>query len=96
MGESSQEQSEQLIEQIAGQVSRWRLTVPAILFLEAAKPFSFIASQGLRLSEPFLSFLYREPRLSDYAGLLSERSNVERLISRLERDRPDDGNEEGG
>jgi hypothetical protein len=96
MGESSREQSEQLIEQIAGQVSRWRLTVPAILFLEAAKPFSFIASQGLLLSEPFLSFLYREPRLSDYAGLLSERFNVERLISRLERDRPDDGNEEGG
>jgi hypothetical protein len=96
MGESGQQPSEQLIEQIAGQVSRWKLTVPAILILEAAKPFSFIASQGLLLSEPLLSFLYEEPRVSDYASLLSERSNVERLIARLERDRANHGREEGG
>jgi len=96
MGESSQQPSEQLIERIVGQISRWKLTGPAILFLEAAKPFSFIASQGLLLSEPLLSFLYQEPRVSDYAGLLAERSNVEHLIARLERDRLNHGNGEGG
>jgi hypothetical protein len=93
---SGQQPSEQLIERIAGQVSRWKLTVPAILFLETAKPFSFIASQGLLLGEPLLSFLFKEARVSDYAGLLSERPNVERLIARLERDRANHGDEEGG
>jgi hypothetical protein len=91
MGESSQQPGERLIEQIAGQISRWKLTAPAILFLEAAKPLSFIAGQGLLLSEPLLSFLYHEPRVSEIADLLADRSNVEHLIAHLEWERANHG-----
>jgi len=78
--------SEKMIEHLARQIGRWRLESPAILFLEVTKPLSFIASQGLLLCEPLLGFFYKEPRISEYADLLADRSSVERLISCLERD----------
>lgn len=86
MREPGEKSSEQLIEQLAWQVSRWGLAQPAIFFLEVTKPLSFVASQGLLLCEPILGFFYGEPRIGDYANLLADRSNVEHLIARIEGD----------
>jgi hypothetical protein len=82
--ESEGASSEQLIEPLARRINRWNLALPAIVVLEAIKPISFIAGQGLLLCEPVLSFFYAEPRVSDYANLLADRSNVDRLIACLE------------
>jgi hypothetical protein len=96
MEDLSGKQSRELIEHVARQIDDRNLATPALLFLEVIKPFSFIASQGLLLAEPFLSFFYGEPRIADYADLLSDRSNVEHLISRLEQESLDrDGGSEG-
>jgi hypothetical protein len=84
VAEPSQEQSEQLIEQLARRISRWRLTLPSLVFLEVAKPFSFIASQGLLLCQPFLSFLVQEALVADYADLLADRANIDQLMAHLE------------
>ena len=86
MKDLSGKQSRELIEHVARQIGDRKLAAPALLFLEVIKPFTFIASQGLLLAEPFLSFLYEEPRIADYADLLADRSNVEHLIGRLEQD----------
>jgi hypothetical protein len=75
-----------LVEKLVCQISRWRLAQPAILFLEVTKPLSFVASQGLLLCEPVLSFFYAEPHVGDLANLLADRSQVEHLIARLEQD----------
>ncbi len=83
MGESEQERSQQLIEQMTQQITRWGLTLPALLFLQVTRPLSFIGSQGLLLCQPLLSFFYDAPSISDYAGLLSDRANVDRLVARL-------------
>lgn len=85
MEEEGKDPKGQLIEQWARQIQRWRLVQPALLFLEVTKPLSFIASQGLLLCEPLLSPLYREPRVSEYANLMADRANVERLIALLEQ-----------
>ena len=96
MEDLSGKQSRELIEHVARQIGDRNLATPALLFLEVIKPFSFIASQGLLLAEPFLSFFYEEPRIADYADLLADRSNVEHLISRLEQESLDrDGGSEG-
>jgi hypothetical protein len=87
MRESDQEPDQQLLEQIVGKISQWGLTAPAILLLEIAKPFGFLASQGLYLCEPLLGFLSSEARLARYADLLAETRNLEALIVRLERER---------
>jgi hypothetical protein len=84
MEESGQEQSEQLIEHLTQQINQWRLALPAILFLQVTRPFSFIASQGLLLCQPLLSFVYDAPRIADYADLLADRTNIDRLVARLE------------
>ena len=98
MRELGKESREQLIEQLAWQISRWRLAQPAIFFLEVTKPLSFVASQGLLLCEPILGFFYGEPRIGDYVNLLADRSNVEHLIARIGGDgqaRGTMGNEKG-
>jgi hypothetical protein len=75
---------EQMTEQVVQQVSRRHLTLPVILMLEIAKPFSFIASQGLLLCQPLLGFFYDEARITDYVDLLADRSNLDHLIASLE------------
>ena len=89
MGESGLEQSEQLLDQLTQNIDRWGLNVPALLFLQTTKPLSFIASHGLLLCQPLLSFFYDTPRIADYADLLADRANIDRLVARLE----DDGRE---
>ena len=84
MADSEHAQSEQLIEQLTEQISRWRLTVPAILLLQVTRPLGFIASQGLLLCQPLLSFVYDAPRVADYAELLADRASIDRLVMRLE------------
>jgi len=84
MADSDQVQSEQLIERLAKQISRWRLTVPAILLLQVTRPLSFIASQGLLLCQPLLSFVYDASRVADYAELLADRASIDRLVAQLE------------
>lgn len=85
MEESGQEQSEQLIEHLTQQISHWGLALPAILFLQVAKPLSFVASQGLLLCQPLLSFVYDTPRITGYAELLADRANIDRLVAQLEK-----------
>ena len=86
MREASPERSKQLVNQLARRIGRWRLTLPSLMFLELAKPLSFIASQGLLLCQPFLGFFELEEQVADYADLLGDRSNIDHLIARLEQD----------
>ena len=86
MADSDHIQSEQLIEHLTEQISRWRLTMPAILLLQVTRPLSFIASQGLLLCQPLLSFVYDAPRVADYAELLADRASMDRLVTRLEEE----------
>lgn len=86
-----QERNEELVEQLANQINRLRLTVPSLVLLEVVKPFSFFASQGLLLCQPFLSILGIEQKVSDYADLLAERSSIDHLVIRLEQELPSRG-----
>ncbi len=86
MAESRQEQNEQLIERLAQQIGRWRLTGPAIALLEIARPLSFIIGQGLLLCQPLLEPLSTGLHFADYADLLTDRTNMDRLVARLEEE----------
>jgi hypothetical protein len=83
--ELSVDQRDLLIERLAQRVSRWGLTAPAILFLEANKPFSFIGSQVLLFFQPLLGFLLGDEIMGGYAQLLEDQANVERLLHLLEQ-----------
>ncbi len=80
----SMARQDEIIERLAQQVQRWGLPAPAILFLEAHKPFSFLGSQLLLFAQPLLGFFVTDGLVRDVAVLLEEPENVERLIVRLE------------
>jgi hypothetical protein len=86
MGESVQEQNQQLLDKLAQQIGSWQLTLPAILFLQVTRPLSFIASQCLLLCQPLLGFFYDTQRITDYAELLADRANIDCLVAQLEKD----------
>ena len=76
---------DELIETLAGRIEGMGLATPAILMLEANKPLSFLGSQALLVLQPLLGFAVGDTATEEYAALLEDRDNVERLILRLER-----------
>ena len=93
--ESAQPATDQLIDGLAQHIRQRRLETPAVALLEVSRPLSFVASQGLLMAQPLLGFLFGESRVGEYADLLADRSNVDRLIARLEpHEIPSDGSGE--
>jgi hypothetical protein len=74
-----------LVEQWAQWIARRGWTVPAVLLLEIARPFSFIASQGLLLCQPLAGLLNVDRPVAQASDLLANRSNLDHLLACLER-----------
>jgi hypothetical protein len=74
-----------LFERIADLVIRYRMTVPAILFLESVKPLSFIGSQAMYFFEPMVRALFTVPEYERFAALVERRENMEALLVAIER-----------
>ena len=72
------------------QLARWlverRLETPAVLFLETARPLSFVGSQAMHFFQPFANALFATPDYERFARLLDDRGNVEILIQTIERE----------
>lgn len=81
----SEQERNDLIEQIAQQIHRRGLETPAILLLEMHKPLSFFASQTLIVTSPLIAPIVGFGRVSAASRLLESRDNVELLIQRLEQ-----------
>jgi len=82
--ELSVDQRDLFIERLAQKISSWGLVAPAVFFLEANKPFSFIGSQALLFFQPLLGFLLGDEVVGGYAQLFEDQDNVERLLHLLE------------
>lgn len=81
----SDEDRDRLLEKMAAAVRKWRLEVPAVLFLETGAPLSHIGGQSLVAFSPLIAPLLRGglndvQRLSQ---LLNRPENVRRLIDIL-------------
>jgi len=77
-------QEEKLIGRLADWILRHRLVTPAVLLLEANKPFSFLGSQALWMLQPLLGPAIGHERVAVYARLLEDSTSVERLLECLE------------
>ncbi|GAB4538531.1 MAG: hypothetical protein Kow0063_26430 [Anaerolineae bacterium] len=73
------------IDQIARLVRRWGLVTPAIAFLEANKPLSFVSSQALLMLQPITDLFVARELSTGLAELLADRKRLELLLARLER-----------
>jgi hypothetical protein len=79
----TEEEEKKLIDNIARIVVDKGLEAPAIMFLEATRPFSFIASQFAILALGPLQWLF-ELEGPKYTGLFMKKENVSRIIDRIE------------
>jgi len=75
---------EEMLERVAGKIVSWRMSVPAVLFLETGKPLSFLGSQALIFLEPFVRSVFTVPDYEKFSALVERRENVELLIRKIE------------
>lgn len=75
---------ENLINRLARRIADAGMTAPAILFLEAYKPLSFLGAQLLWFAQPFLTPAFDPVDFADFALLVQDDAGTEALIVRLE------------
>ena len=78
-------EQEVILDKIAKKVVYWRMTTPAILFLESVKPMNYLGSQMLVFFEPFVQALFNVKEYNEFIGIMEERENVERLLVKIEK-----------
>ena len=84
LDEIPQDEQRELLEKIARQVVKRRLTAPAILFLEMCKPLNFLGSQVLIALNPFVQAVFNTAEYQKFALIIEKDANVELLIRLME------------
>ncbi len=79
------ERQKELLEKIANQIVKRKLTTPAIMFFESVKPLSFIGSQGMVFLQPFVQAFLNRKEYDEITLMMEERENVEKLLCEIER-----------
>ena len=78
------EREDALMTKLASKVIEWKMTVPAIVFLESVKPLNYIGSQALVFFEPFVQTIFNFRDYDTFREMMERRENVERLLQRIE------------
>lgn len=92
--ELTEEETERLIEKAASGLKKRHLGAPAILMLESHRPLANVGSQAAVVFGPFLIPFLGFDAVNDYARLFTKQENVERLLRKLEEERPQAAEEE--
>ena len=74
----------EVMDRFARKIIDWRMTAPAILFLESAKPLSFLGNQALVFFQPMVQAIFNFKTYDEVVEILEDRDNLEYLLSRLE------------
>jgi len=73
-----------LLTDLARKIVRRRLSVPAIFFLETAKPLNYVGAQAMVFFGPFVQVLFESPNYERYTELLERRPTLELLLQMIE------------
>lgn len=76
---------QEILDKLAQKVVVWKMTVPAIMFLETAKPLSYVGSQAMVFFEPMVKAVFNVAEYDEVRILMEDRRNVEELLTRIER-----------
>ncbi|MGB2696743.1 MAG: hypothetical protein WBD28_02650 [Candidatus Zixiibacteriota bacterium] len=78
-------QQEEILDKIAKKVIYWKMSVPAILFLESVKPLNYIGSQMMAFFEPFVQTVFSWKDYEEFRKMMEERGTIELLLLRIEK-----------
>jgi hypothetical protein len=72
------------MDRFARRIVDWRMTAPAVLFLESAKPLSFLGNQALIFFQPIVQSIFNFKTYDEVTKILEERENLEYLLCKIE------------
>jgi hypothetical protein len=78
-----EEMSEELIEFVAREIQLRGMTGPAMMFLQASRPYRPLGSAAMLFFDPVLRGLFSGD-IAELQRLLADDAGIERLIERLE------------
>ena len=78
-------QQDEILVKIAQKVVHWKMSVPAILFLESVKPLNYVGSQMMAFFEPFVQTLFSWKDYDEFRRMMEERDTIERLLQKIEQ-----------
>ncbi|MDH4222169.1 MAG: hypothetical protein OEV55_01370 [candidate division Zixibacteria bacterium] len=76
---------QEILDRIAKKVVLWKMSTPAILFLESVKPLNYIGSQMLVFFEPFVQTIFSWKDYDEFRKMMEERGNMEKLLQTIEK-----------
>src|SRR3954463_5755332 len=79
----SDEQSDELVEQVAREIKLRGLTTPAVHFLQASRPYRPLGAHAMLFFDPVLHGLFGG-ELATASEILADDDGIEQLIARLE------------
>jgi hypothetical protein len=77
------EASDELVESVAREIQLRGLTGPAMMFLEASRPYRPLGSQAMLFFDPVLRGVFGGD-LAGVQNLLADDTGIDRLLDRLE------------
>jgi len=85
----SEEQRDELVEQVAREIELLGMTGPAVHFLEASRPYRALGAHAMLFFDPVLRGFFGG-ELASASEILADDTGIELLIARLE-EQDDDG-----
>ncbi len=76
---------EKMIKLFAKKIVDKHMSVPSILFLDIAKPLSFIGSQFLNFYGPFIEPFFSKGNFYQFTTMLEKRENIEKILLEIEK-----------
>ncbi|MCK4385299.1 MAG: hypothetical protein KAW52_03460 [candidate division Zixibacteria bacterium] len=76
---------EEILTKIAQKVVEWKMSVPAILFLESVKPLNYIGSQMMAFFEPFVQTVFSWKDYDEFRRMMEQRGTIEKLLQKIEQ-----------
>jgi len=73
-----------IVERLAAEVVRRRLTAPALLALELGRPLNYLSAQTLHFFQPFLSVIGDAAALDAFTRFIEQRGSVDYISGRIE------------
>ena len=79
------DESRVIIDKLAYEIVRRRLTTPALLALEMGRPLNYIGSQAMVFMQPIVSVLFDTDGYEAFARFMEQRKSVDYLCDRIEQ-----------
>jgi hypothetical protein len=81
--ESTEEQRDDLVEEVAREIQLYGLTSSAVCFLEASRPYRALGADAMLFFDPILRGVFGGENASA-SEILADETGIELLIARLE------------